>query len=142
MTMMNRIYHHWEKWECYKAGFYGSQLPFPMTPDEAKKEYAIFLADIPRFCDAMERVLIEWPVSCDQFLSNDNINRIAWLGQSSMFLETGVPSMYRGGFRMLSVAQQRAANNAAQSYLDKWLRMKGDEAGRRIHSELDEMRLF
>ena len=142
MTMMNRIYHHWEKWECYKAGFYGSQLPFPMTHDEAKQENAIFLADLPRFCDAMERVLMEWPVSCDQFLSNDNINRIAWLGQSSMCLETGVPSRYRGGFRMLSVAQQRAANNAAQSYLDKWLRMKGDEAGRRIHSELDEMRLF
>ena len=26
MTMMNRIYHHWEKWDCYKAGFYGSQM--------------------------------------------------------------------------------------------------------------------
>jgi hypothetical protein len=117
---VRRVFHPWWEWECYKAGFYASSVD-GIDPDEAKRMYAEFLADIPRFERAMQRVIDEWPHSCEQFLLNENINRVAWLGQSSMCIETGVPSCYRGGFKLLSNQQRARANAAAQRVLDAWL---------------------
>lgn len=139
---MDRVYHHWEKWECYKAGFYGTSPPHPMTPDEAREEYAIFLSDLDRFEHAVNEVFLKWPHSCDQFLTNENINRLAWIGQAAMCIETGVPSHFRGGFRMLSLHKQRLANAMAEKKLDEWLKRKGNEESRTVHTGLGEMRLF
>lgn len=139
---MNRIYHHFERWECVKAGFYETAPPHGIHKELAKKMYAEFLSNIPRFEKALERVLKEWPFSCDQFLSNDNINRIAWLGQASMCIETGIPSDFKSGFRLLTLDQQRIANKTAQVYLDKWLKGKGNENPRtcsEIHKPMDAM---
>ena len=113
---MKRKYHHWEKWECFKAGFYDTTHA-SNNPQEA---YRDFLADIPRFEKALQRVLSEWPVSCEQFLTNTHINRIAWLGQASMCIETGVPSVFRGGFKLLTPAQQELANSAAERTLEQY----------------------
>ena len=121
---MNRIYHHWETWECYKAGFYGMQPPEPLTPDQARSMYAEFLQDTPRFEKALDRVLVEWPISCEQFLSNASHNRIAWLGQSSMCIETKIPAAFCGGFNLLTDAEQAKANSVAAQWLRKWLKTR------------------
>lgn len=121
---MKQIFHPWHEWECFRAGFYDTKSP--MTPDQAKNAYAEFLADIPRFQAAMRKVLLFWKNSCEHFLSNPNINRIAWLGQASMCIETGVPSIFKGGFKRLSVDQQRAANEAAKQVLQGWLNARQD----------------
>lgn len=113
---MKRIYHPWHEWECYRAGFYNTECEF--SSDEARCLYRDFLADIPRFEKALRRVLNEWPNSCRHFLTNDGMNRIAWLGQASMCIETGIPSKFRGGFFLLTEDQQLAANEAAQKWLD------------------------
>ena len=137
---MQRIYHHWEIWECVKAGFYESATPDGMTADEAKEAYRDFLADIPRFVAAMQRVLAEWPHSCDQFLTNTSINRVAWMGQAAMCIETGVPCAYRGGFKMLTPHQQRAANSAAEQMIAVWRKQKVEslnEASESIHQHMD-----
>ena len=118
---MKRIYHHWEKWECFKAGFYETSPPPGITAEQATEEYAIFLRDTARFEAALQRVLLEWKYSCEQFLSNEHLNRIAWLGQASMCIATGVPSCFRGGFKLLSDADQATANAKADEYLQRWL---------------------
>lgn len=105
---MTRLFHHWEKWECFRCGFYETSPLDGMDDTGSRAAYTEFLSDLPRFRAAMQRVLDEWPHSCDQFLSNENINRIAWLGQASMCIETGVPSIYRAGFKDLSPDQQAA----------------------------------
>ena len=92
-----------------------------MTPEQCLESYAAFLRDISRFEWAMDRVLAEWPHSCEHFLSNESMNRIAWLGQSSMCIDTGVPACYRAGFKLLSEAEQAAANFAAFRRLEGWL---------------------
>jgi len=124
---MKRLYHHWEKWECFRAGFYESEAPGGMSSDEARDQYAVFLRDTPRFKAALLRVLAEWPISCDQFLSNENINRIAWLGQASMCIATGVPSRFRGGFWLLTQDEQRTANSTAELALMHWIEGKAIE---------------
>jgi hypothetical protein len=100
---------------------YETLPPKPMSSDQARDQYKVFLSDISRFESALLRVQTEWPISCEQFLSNENINRIAWLGQSSMCIETGVPACFRSGFRLLSGAEQIAANMAALKWLNIWL---------------------
>ena len=117
---MERIFHHWHFWEYVKSGMY--ETTCEKTPEEAMALYAEFLRNTPRFQQAMKRVITEWPISCEQFLTNDGLNRIAWLEQASMCIETGVPRAFRAGFRLLTMVEQRRANGAAKKVLDKWLR--------------------
>lgn len=141
---MRRIYHPWTAWECVPAGLYNTLPPSPMRPEEGREAYAVFLRDTPRFTDALARVLAEWPISCEQFLSNEHINRVAWLGQASMCIETGVPAAFRSGFFALTLAEQRIANATAQQALSRWLQHRS--AGRRsrdqVHDVLGQSRLF
>ena len=115
-----RPWHPIQKWESVKAGLYADRPPSGMDADEAKNAYAAFLADSSRFRAALERVLAEWPIACEQFLSNASINRIAWLGQAAMCIETRVPCKYRSGFALLTEAQQLKANEIAAEALHTW----------------------
>jgi len=123
---LKRIWHPWAQWECFKAGFY--ETTCALSSDDAKQAYAEFLRDTPRFEAALERVLSEWPVSCEHFLSNEHINRIAWLGQASMCIATGIPSVFRGGFKLLPENEQRVANATAAAALERWIRRRADDA--------------
>jgi hypothetical protein len=99
---------------------YETLPPAGHTSETALLGYTEFLSDLGKFEDALNRVLTEWPVSCKQFLTNRSINRIAWLGQASMCIATGVPARFRAGFAALTPAGQTAANTMAESYLRKW----------------------
>lgn len=123
---MRRVYHTWDKWECFPAGFYEDRPPRGMTPADATRAYATFLADIPRFSAALDRVLTEWPNSCEHYLSNVNMNRIAWLGQAAMCIDTRVPSAYRSGYNQLSAAEKVAADTEALRALNVWLERRGE----------------
>jgi hypothetical protein len=116
----NRIFHTYDKWECHKAGFYKSVVP-GKTKEECEKEYANFLSDDDKFRSALDKVITEWKHSCEHYLSNKAMNRIAWLGQASMCYATGIPSKYCGGFNLLTDEQKEHANNIALEYLNKWL---------------------
>lgn len=120
-----RIFHEWKDWECYPAGFYSDKPPRNMTVEECEMAYRDFLADIDRFDNALNRLIVEWKNSCEHYLTNEKMNRIAWLGQASMCLETGVPSRFCGGYNLLSYEQQDAADKKALEYLNKWLEKNG-----------------
>lgn len=125
---MERIYHTWDKWECYPAGFYENRAADKsLTEDECKEIYRELLADIPRFTTALMRVLIEWPNSCEHYLSNERMNRIAWLGQASLCNSEGIPSRYRGGYMLLTQSQKQQADLAALNALNGWLTARGEK---------------
>lgn len=118
----SRIFHEWADWECFPAGFYNEHPPKGMTVEECKKEYASFLGDLPRFEAALQRVIKEWKHSCEHYLTNEKMNRIAWLGQASLSIETSIPSRFCGGYNLLSDEQKAAADAKALEYLNKWMR--------------------
>ncbi len=124
---MNRIYHTWDKWECFPAGFY-SNRHLTKTDEDCREEYADFLRDLEAFEEALEAVTMEWKNSCEHYLTNENMNRIAWLGQASMCYSRGVPSIYRGGFNRLTSDEKRAANEMALKWLNIWLQRHGHPA--------------
>lgn len=137
-----RILHTWDKWECYRAGFYAERPPGGMTQDEGEERYCEFLADPARFEDALHGVTTEWRHSCEHYLTNDRMNRIAWLGQASMAYAMGIPSCCRGGYHRLTDDQKRTADDLALQYLNRWLQANGrdpvnaEQAGGRTEAEL------
>lgn len=121
-----RIYHTWDKWEAFAAGFFDS-VPSnrTLTEQRMKQMYADFLRDLPRFRKAMDGVFADWPNSTEHNLSNERMNRIAWLGQAAMCWDTGVPAAFCNGFSLLTPEEQEAANLAALGHLNQWLESRG-----------------
>lgn len=117
-----RIFHTYDKWECHKAGFYASKKD-GMTSEECEIAYADFLRDSEAFRDALSHVISEWVHSCEHYLTNKSMNRIAWLGQASVCYATGIPSKFCSGFNLLTDEEQGIANGVALEYLNKWLIM-------------------
>lgn len=127
---MKRIYHTWDKWECYPAGFYNEKPNKSDYPDATKEKlekiYSEFLMDEKKFSAALSRVVAEWKNSCEHYLSNENMNRLAWLGQASACIELKLPSTYRSGFHLLSEEQQKAADLVALNGLNAWLKTQSE----------------
>lgn len=121
----SRIFHTFDKWECNKAGFYESKPPKGMKADDCKEVYRSLLANIPEFEAALELVITEWKHSCEHYLTNAAMNRIAWLGQASLCAAKGIPSEFRGGWGLLTEDQQLKADQAALRALNKWLIANG-----------------
>jgi len=122
----DRIFHTYEYWECHKAGFFASKKE-GMTKAECEKAYAEFLSNDGRFREALDIIIVEWKHSCEHYLTNKAMNRIAWLGQAAMCYATGVPSKYCAGFNQLTLKQQSIANLTALDYLNKWMVSNGRE---------------
>ncbi len=137
-----RVLHTWDKWECYRHGFYAERPPNGMTQEHGEEAYRDFLSDLTKFEAALSVVVTQWKCSCEHYLTNDRMNRIAWLGQASVAQALGIPSCCRGGFSMLKPEQKNAADDLALKYLNKWLVANGkpevtsEEAGGRTEAEL------
>ncbi len=122
----DRIFHTYEKWECAKANFYASKKE-DMTKEECEKEYYKVLSSPKLFVKILKKVIKEWKHSCEHYLTNKAMNRIAWLGQSAVCYHTGVPSKYSSGWFLLSEKQQDEANKVALKGLNVWLKRNNRE---------------
>ena len=137
-----RLFHTWEKWECYRAGFYAERPPGGLTQDQGEEMYRVFLSDLSAFEAALRHVITYWKHSCEHYLTNDRMNRIAWLGQASAAQAISMPSCCRGGYHRLTEEEQRDADALALLYLNEWLEANDrksvtmEQAGGRTEAEL------
>jgi len=116
----DRIFHTFDKWECHKAGFYASGKD-GMTGEQCENKFAEYLGNSEEFKKGLEGVTTEWKHSCEHYLTNKAMNRIAWLGQASVCYSTGIPSKFSAGWNLLTPEQQDEANKLALEYLNKWM---------------------
>lgn len=80
-----------------------------------------FTGDHILYGNAMNRVINEWPKSCENSLTNYRINRKAWLGHAAAALEIGASEgVTRKAWGFLSETQRRLANGAAERYIRLW----------------------
>jgi hypothetical protein len=121
----SRVFHTYDKWECNKAGFYKTTPPEGMTKEDCKNEYFKLLTDEDEFAGALYGVINEWKYSCEHYLTNKAMNRIAWLGQAALCYKTGISSEFRSGWNLLTKEQQDKANQIAFDYLNIWLEKNG-----------------
>lgn len=116
----SRIFHTYDKWECHKAGFYKSKKQ-GWTTEQCKEEFIRVITDNELFEQILEKVIVEWKFSCEHYLTNKSMNRIAWLGQAAVCYNSGVPSSYSGAWFDIDKEKQEIANKNALKILNKWL---------------------
>lgn len=122
----DRVFHTYDKWECHKAGFYATTVK-GKTKAQCQQEYKELLTNEKEFRGALDYIITNWPNSCEHYLGNNAMNRIAWLGQAALCHARGIPSDFKGGFQLLTEGEQNAANGIALEYLNKWLSNQGKE---------------
>lgn len=132
----DRIFHTYDKWECLPAGFYKTKKE-GWTDEQCKNEYLRILGNPVIFDSVLEQMISLWKHSCEHYLTNRSMNRIAWLGQAAVCYESGVPGVYSSGWDLLSDEQKKEANNVAMIHLNKWLKDHG-----RQEVEIDEALLI
>lgn len=115
-----RIFHTHDKWECFRAGFYDTSKD-GMSKAECEEAYRVFLADPVAFATALNGVTTEWKHSCEHYLTNVAMNRIAWLGQAAASYALAIPATFRSGYHLLAPAEQLQADTLALEYLNRWL---------------------
>lgn len=114
---LDRVYHHYMDWE---------EIDFNMWGDvNNRKSYlnkAIeFTGDYKRYGRFMMRVINEWPVSCENALTDYSINRKAWVGHAACALALGCPEdITREAWRYLTDEQQLLANKEAERAIQTW----------------------
>lgn len=116
---MERIFHHFSKWEDYHNGMYAESK-------NGRKERVLKAAYIlgnPTICrEAMEKVVSEWEISAECNLSNAEINRKAWLGQAACSCYAGIhEDETREAWGLLTDEQRKTANAIAIEIIKKWL---------------------
>lgn len=117
---MTRIFHPWDKWEDYRHNFYGGVCEYKQ--DKSLEIYAALLKNLNEFETALKIITNEWKYSCEHNLSNENMNRIAYLGQAANALVYKVPhNVSMGAYNLLSLTEQEKANQLAEKYLNLWL---------------------
>lgn len=117
----SRIFHTYDKWECAKTPFYQNTIE-GMSALEAQEAYADFLGNSKEFKKASEEVIKKWKHSCEHYLTNKAMNRIAWMGQASAAYAKGLPSIFCSGFNLLTPEQQEEANEIALVTINKWMK--------------------
>jgi ParB-like chromosome segregation protein Spo0J len=118
----DRIFHTYDKWECYKAGFYESKKE-GWTHQESEQEFKRILSNPELFSDILDKVIFEWKNSCEHYLTNKSMNRIAWLGQAAVCYHSGVPSRYSSAWFDISQEDRDNADSVALQALNKWLKV-------------------
>lgn len=115
-----RIYHPWDRWEDYPAGFYENLS----GNEKVEKIQAVLeMFSSPAVTEHyMRRVISEWPNSCEHNLTNSSMNRIAYLGQAACCLYGGVPStVTMEAWSQLDKSLQDRADAIAGKILQEWL---------------------
>lgn len=116
---LKQCFHPYTKWEDYKAG---------MWRDVSKEEEEQFFENAVKFTGNpdlygswMLKVIEIWKYSCEQNLSDVQINRQAWIGQAACCLALGCPEyITRQAWNTLTKTQQDKANKKADEAIKAW----------------------
>ena len=114
-----RAFVSYDKLECYKYGFFSTGVCGHDRNQSILAEK--LLTDEDRFYETCIRLLDEWPITSVCNLSNKEINRRAWLGQSSsFFLYSCCDACTKKAWNRLTREQQDRANNVADRVIKEW----------------------
>ena len=116
---MDRIWHPYYLWEDYKSGFYKSecQLSKEEQIDLSKKLFE----DKKDFEKILKKIITEWKYSCEHNLTNESLNKIAWLGQAACAYKYKISNdISREGYNLLSKKDKQEADKIAERMYTRW----------------------
>ena len=116
-TKIPRVYHPWTLWEEVNFNMWGSVA----NRQEAIAQAIEFTGNAKLYGSFMQRVIKEWPISCENALTDYSLNRKAWLGHAAVALALRLPEdVTRAAWAELSYEQQLLANKEASRAIQAW----------------------
>lgn len=113
----DRIYHPVCDWEEIEANMWGSVSNRSLFLNRAIK----FTGDHKKYGRFMLRVANEWKYSCENALTDYNLNRKAWIGHAACALALGCPEdITREAWGKLTDEQRILANREAERAIQHW----------------------
>lgn len=118
--MRNKIDQVWrdvKDWE---------EIPHNMWGEVSDAKYSLeqaiaFTSDSKLYGSFMNRVINEWPVSCENALTDKLLNRKAWLGHAAVALALNIPEdITRKAWGFLTDEQKFLANKEAERNIAIW----------------------
>ncbi len=117
--MITRVFHPYTEWEDWKAGVW-STVP-PSKKHTLLKKAINFTGNSAIYGSFMNRVIVEWPTTCEHHLSDRGSNRKAWIGHAACCLAIQCPEdITRAAWGYLNQEQQDAANLEAEKAIAIW----------------------
>ena len=117
---MKRIFHQYQEMEDFKNGMYRENKN---DRNERVKRACEILGDKETCRKAMETVVSKWKNATEYNLSNDKINKKAWLGQACCSIYANVhEDETREGWGLLTDNQREQANKIANEIITNWVR--------------------
>jgi len=117
---MKRIYYPYWLWEDYKCGFYNN-CSGNIKQQKIDKCLEMFNSkELTKL--NMFRVINEWKYSCEHNLTNESLNKIAYIGQGACCLYANIPNIITMEcWSMLTKEVQDRSNLIAQEVLNYWI---------------------
>lgn len=116
---IKRIYHPYNRWEDYPCGFYNNSTG---SEKDNKLNLAIEMFNSEELTSLnMNRVIEEWKYSCEHNLTNEGLNKIAYIGQAACCVYASIPStVTMEAWSKLSKEVQERSNLIAEKVINKW----------------------
>jgi len=114
---IKRVYRNYLEWEEIKYNMWGSVDNTEASLNEAIK----FTGNHILYGEYMKKVVLEWTVSCENALTDNTINKKAWVGHAAVALALQIPEdITRKAWSFLSDEQQLLANIQAERAVRIW----------------------
>jgi hypothetical protein len=117
MKKLKRVYHPYNKWEEIKFNMWGDVT----NVKEWLGKAVAFTGDHILYGSYMTRVVNEWEFSCENALTDQYINKKAWIGHAAAALAMNCPEhITRKAWRDLTDEQKFLANKQAERAIRSW----------------------
>jgi len=114
---LKRVYHDYRLWEEIAHNMWGEAT----DPKYALEQAIAFTTDHKLYGSHMMRVVKEWPISCENALTDRLINRKAWVGHAAVALALNIPEdITRKAWGYLTDEQRFLANKEAERAIAAW----------------------
>jgi hypothetical protein len=111
------VYHPVNKWEEVAYNMWGDVKDKGAALDSAVR----FTGDHILYGSFMRRVSVEWPISCENALTDPHMNKKAWIGHAAVALAIQIPEdITRKAWGLLTYEQRILANKEAARTIQQW----------------------
>lgn len=115
--LISQIWHDIRKWEEIAHNMWGDVDDKKMALDIAIG----FTSDHKLYGHYMRRVCDEWPISCENALTDPYLNQKAWVGHAAVALAHNIPEdITRMAWGHLTDEQKYLANKEAERAIAAW----------------------
>ncbi len=116
---MIQVWTPYWKWECYKSGMWSKVDK--ITEAKMFKTAIEFTGNHTIYGKAMSQVIYKWKNTMKNNLTNQSINRRAFLGHCAVFYKLQIPEyIVRSAWKHLTDEQRRLADIQAENNIKEW----------------------